>query len=97
MVDYAPAKAKPARLHPLQDIIIISKSISKDNGQKIVQPCKMDIVAHGSSSVLTHVFQLTNYSHLGLKDVLCLPTEKKTGWSCVPAQFHECEKVAAQS
>ena len=60
----------------------MSKTISKDKGQKIVQLLKSDPVAVNYSSQLKFwvkkcSFQLTNYSPLGLKDVLCLPAKKK--------------------
>ena len=64
-----------------------SKTISQERGQQIVQLLKKDPVAVNYSSqfkflgeeVYVHGFQLSNYSPLGLKDVLCLPAKKKGG------------------
>ena len=67
--------------------IEMSKMISKDKGQKIVGLLKNYPVAVNYSSqfkfyVKKHGFQLTSYSPLGLKDVLCLPASVAPPYLC---------------
>ena len=59
-----------------------SKTIAREKGQKIIRLLRNDPVAEAYSSkfkfwVKQHGFSLINYSPLGLKDVLCIPSKKQ--------------------
>ena len=62
-----------------------SKTISREKGQKIIRLLQNDPAAEAYSSkfkfwVKQRGFSLINYSPLGLKDVLCLPSKKQVSY-----------------